>query len=219
MKKYLFALLILASAGSGLTACKDQDKIPAPQTQDVALFFPQESTDSTKRFFKLDAAQFNDAQLAARGLTRPVYEFTIPAFNQRGIHVKAVEVYASFRRSAALFPPVLVGTYTTFPTTISFNSAEIVDKLTRLALTPGLTTNSLFKFKTSTGRYNVVTADAVVFTFEYIRDDDSHIVLTPRSYVKLTPGEALNPPGDSIAILNGNLTMYPYAAVAEFRNQ
>lgn len=206
MKQFAFGLLLFASATGALSSCKDSSKIPAPDVISAPLFFPQVSSDPNKNHFDYATARAS----VASNPTRPVFEFTIDLKDQRDVKIKAVEVYKSFKRGAIIGPRVLSGSYSSFPATVSLNSQDVLRNLPRLiSLLPvgGLPQSYLTSTVsgTTTGTNPILAGDIIIFTFEYVLEDDSRIILTP-----LTPVPLLAP-DPAAQIISGARISAPYA--------
>ncbi len=220
MKKYIFGLLSLVSLG-GLTTCKDEDLSPIPETEDVALFFPQPSPDPSKRSFSLLCAQASVNQLPTRpgcNGQRPVFEFIIPKFEQRSRKIEAVEVYRSYSRISGVDRQplignrILVGTYREFPATVSINSQDAITGLTRVADGGEF---AAVRAATNTQQNAIIGNDAILFTFEYITEGGQRVILTPTT--KLTLKNAAGTITRTITdIPTGPPTATPYAIEGRF---
>jgi hypothetical protein len=215
MKKIAFNLLLLLTFGGALSSCKDQDKLPAPEVEELPIIFPQVTPG--KDFFEIGPAQAAEST----NPTRPVFEFTIDPGNQRDVKLATIEVYRSYRRGALLGPRLKVGDYSSFPATISINSKEAIKDLQRLSAPATGNILSPTEPPTNPSGFNnfIVPNDAIVFTFEYVLQDGRRIVLTPLNKVKLAPGsipESVDVPSGTLATTAAGST-YPYAAVAVFR--
>ena len=174
MKKFFLGLLLLTSAAGTLSSCKDDDKIPAPDREDLPLIIPRfHDKDTVTSFINREAA----AAPRNTNTPRPVVEFEINPSNAD--QLQTVEVYKTYGSSPnatftlfTLSPRVLAEKYDTFPAKFSQNSEQILTGLTRggVALIPN----------GDADRYNNFTVNsAVIFTFEYILKDGRRIVLTP----------------------------------------
>lgn len=206
MKQFAFGLLLFASAIGAFSSCKDSSKIPAPDVTSAPLFFPQVSSDRNKNHFDYATAR---ASIASNP-TRPVYEFTIDLKDQRDVKIKAVEVYKSFKRGNIIGPRVLSGSYSSFPTTVSINSQDALRDLPRLISLPavgGLPQSYLTPTvsATTTGTNPILPGDIIIFTFEYVLEDNSRIILTPLTSVPLLA------PNPAAQIISGGRINAPYA--------
>lgn len=209
MKKIILGLFLLASATATLSSCKDTDKIPAPEYEELPLIFPQVSSDTSKAFIKNDVAILSTNSFAdsvtkyGSSYTRPVFEFTI-APTDRSLKIRTVEVYKSHGVSAGggnytYTPRVKQGDYSSFPATISLNSDQILDGLTfnngaagYFLLVPRLANGSVDPTQKHT-RF-IAGSSVVLFTFEYILEDGRRIVLTPLDRNGVVTGTFTNPP-------------------------
>lgn len=214
MKKLLFGLLLVSALGS-LASCKDSSKIPAPEVTSVPLIFATASTDAEKAYFNFPraAASINNLPRQANP-TRPVFEFSFGIQNQRDVKIRAVEVYKSFRRGNNIGPRVLVGSYTSFPTTISLNSQDALTGLQRLFFVSGQALPTLRNLlgATASNANEIFASDIIIFTFEYVLEDGSRVILTPLSEVKLAAGATTQ-------VISGNQINPPYALYAKFQAQ
>ena len=215
MKKVFFGLLLLSVMGS-LSACKDSSKIPAPEVTSVPLIFPKFTSDPSKSYFDTQRASASINGLAVLpNPTRPVLEFTINLPDQRDVKIKAVEVYKSFQKpNQQIGPRALAGSYSSFPATVSLNSQDALSGLQRLAVVPGDALPSLSPLLLSTpsapgARNPIVNGDFIIFTFEYVLEDGSRVVLTPLTDVRLNGG-------GTAKVISGTQVNPPYALVARF---
>jgi len=214
MKKLAFNILFLLSFGSALTACKDEDKLPAPEVEELPIIFPQVTPG--KDFFEITAAQ----AAPNTNPVRPVFEFTIDPGNQRDIKLATIEVYRSYRRGALLGPRLKVGDYTSFPAVITLDSKQAISGLQRLSAPASGNVLNATEPPEDPTRFNnlIVPNDAIVFTFEYVLQDGRRIVLTPLANIKLANGTTIQVPSGTLATTAAGST-YPYAAVAVFRSK
>lgn len=217
MKKVIFGLLLLSAMGS-LSACKDSSKIPAPEVTSVPLIFPKFTADPSKSYFDTQRASASINQLATlTNPTRPVLEFVINIPDQRDVKIKAVEVYKSFQRpNQAIGPRALAGSYSSFPATVSLNSQDALSGLQRLSFAAGRSLPSLSPLLLSTpsapgARNPILNGDAIIFTFEYVLEDGSRVILTPLTDVRLDG--VGTPPAK---VISGTQINPPYALYARF---
>lgn len=216
MKKLLLGLVLVTSMGT-LASCEDSSKIPAPEVTSVPLILAKASSDPAKNYFdRQRAAASINGLTQLSNPTRPVFEFSFDIPDQRDVRLKTVEVYKSFKRDVTIGPRVLVGAYDSFPATISLNSQDALAGLQRLFLngptatlpTPG---NLLTSTPANPDTPNpLLNGDVVVFTFEYVLQDGSRVILTPLSDVKLANGA-------TVKVISGNQINPPYALYAEFQ--
>jgi len=226
MKNYLTYVLLLLAGMSSLTSCREDSKLPAPAIAgEVPLIIPVITSDPEKNHFDYTRAQLSDTRLANTpdlpNRTRPVFEFSFDLDNSRSKKVKAVEVYKSFLRGTTLGTRVLVGSYTSFPVTISLNSQDALTGLQRvIPQSPGLPYLLDVKSANSTTTNNPISRnDAIVFTFEYVLEDNSRVILTPVNTVTVGPGPgtATTPTTTVQVMATTTQTNAPYAAIAYFR--
>ncbi|HEX8330173.1 MAG TPA: hypothetical protein VF629_21750 [Hymenobacter sp.] len=211
MNKIIFGLLLLTAIGS-LSSCEDSSKIPAPEVTSVPLVVAKPSTDPKKDHFNTTRAAFSITRLASDpNPTRPVFEFTFDIPNQRDVKIKTVEVYKSFKQLTSIGPRVLVGEYSSFPATVTLNSQEALTGLQRLLYVSGVSTPTLDNLlgDTPSSRNEIVSGDVILFTFEYVLEDGSRVILTPLTDVRLASG----PPAK---VISGNQVNPPYALQALF---
>ncbi|MCC3152619.1 hypothetical protein Q3A66_06395 [Hymenobacter sp. BT770] len=211
MKKLILGFLLVSTLGS-LSSCKESSKIPAPSVTSVPLIFPKVSADVEKSYFNTTRAAASIANLARLpDPTRPVFEFSFDIQDQRDVKIQAVEVYKSFQRGINIGPRVLQGTYSSFPAKVSINSQEALTGLQRLFFATGEALPSLRNLlgATPTSPNEVLTGDLIVFTFEYVLEDGSRVILTPLSDVKLTGGATAK-------VISGTQINPPYALYAKF---
>ncbi|MCB2378157.1 hypothetical protein LGH70_11220 [Hymenobacter sp. BT635] len=195
MKKIVFGLFLLVASGAGLTSCKEESNMPAPAVESVPAIFPQ--VNPAKSFFDLNSSK----AATSSNPTRPVFEFTIDLGKERDLKVERVEVFKSYRRGAVVSPRVKAGDYSSFPATVSINSKDALQGLSRLS---GTTLVPVIPAAGPDAFNNLVLAnDAIVFTFDLIVEGGRRIVLAPTN-------AAGSPTGTQI--------LAPYAAIAVFRN-
>jgi hypothetical protein len=202
--------MLISGLGS-LSACKESSKIPAPDVTSVPLIFPVISSDLTKDHFDTQRAGASINNLPNLAIpTRPVFEFSFDVPDQRDIKLKAVEVYKSFQRGNNIGPRVLVGSYSSFPATVSLNSQDALTGLQRLFYATGVPLPTLRNLlgATNSAPNEILTGDRIVFTFEYVLQDGSKVILTPLSDVKLNNG--------TTKVISGNQINPPYAAYGKF---
>ncbi|ALW85447.1 hypothetical protein AUC43_10275 [Hymenobacter sedentarius] len=108
-------------------------------------------------------------------------------------------------------PRVLQGSYSTFPARVFLNSQEPLSSLQRLFFATGEVLPSLRNLlgATPTSPNEVLTGDLIVFTFEYVLEDGSRVILTPLSDVKLAGGATAK-------VISGTQINPPYALYAKF---
>lgn len=212
MKKLIFGLLLFAAAGP-LSSCEDSSKIPAPEVTSVPLIIAKPSTDPEKNYFNTTraAASINSLPFQSNP-TRPVFEFTFDVPNHRDVKIRTVEVYKSFKRQTSIGPRVLVGGYSSFPATVTLNSQEALAGLQRIFYASGATTPTLRSLlgETPTRPNEIFSGDVILFTFEYVLEDGSRVILTPLTEVQLAGGA---PPAK---VVSGNQVNPPYAVQAVF---
>jgi hypothetical protein len=156
--------------------------------------------------------------------TRPVFEFSFDIPNQRDVNIKAVEVYKSFRRGTAgsIGPRTLVGAYTSFPATVSMTSLEAITGLQRVAPATETAPSRLPTLQNvrndAAPRHNVFLGDVIIFTFEYVLQDDTRIILTPLTNVPIAPATT-GGPAQSTQVISGTLINAPYSVTARFLNE
>jgi hypothetical protein len=201
--KFTFRTLFLTLAAiSGLASCREDSKLPAPKLSgSVPLIIPVVSADTAKQYLNYARTRASSATLATLNPpTRPVFEFSFNLDNTRDKKVQSVEVYKSFKRigsaGATFGNRVLVGSYTSFPVTVSLNSQDLLTDLNRIIIPSGPDKPYLLAIKAASPtatNIQVQRNDAIVFTFEYVLEDGSRVVLTPLNYV--TVGA---PPGGTV---------------------
>lgn len=231
MKIAIRTLFLTLAAIGGLAACRETSRLPAPKLAgSVPLTIPVVSTDTAKQYLNYARTRASTAALALLApATRPVYEFTFDLDNTRDKRVQTVEVYKSFKRigSTGTFfgNRVLVGAYNSFPATVSVNSQDLLTDLQRIIYPepPSPPTPYLLALKASNpaaSNIQVQKNDAVVFTFEYILDDGSRVVLTPIKYVTVGASPGGTPPAvTSVPVLATTTQVNaPYAIEAIVRD-
>ena len=209
MKKLLIGLLLLSGLGS-FSACKDASKIPAPDVTSVPLIFPVASSDPEKDHYDQQRAAASIDGLPSQTIpTRPVFEFTFDIPDQRDIQLRTVEVYKSFQRGNNIGPRVLAGSYSSFPARVAINSQDALTGLQRLLYSTGLPSLSPVLGANSAARNQVLSGDRIVFTFEYVLQDGSRVILTPLADVKLAGGAIAK-------VISGNQVNPPYSIYGRF---
>lgn len=229
MKKFVLASLLLTSAAAAFTSCKDDDKDPAPSYTSVGLV--KATVDAVEDTFDLARSQASVNALA--GLdnpTRPVFKFTVDLYSQRDVKITKVYVYKTLRRGATSTvytygPRVLAREVTTFPTTLTFDSQDVLTGLQRIGTSTftdstGKTTANaptLFNIKGADddARNTVFSIDAVVFTYEYdveVNGETRRIILTPTNKVNI-----IAPSTQQVEVISGAQINPPFAVVAPFR--
>ena len=207
MNKLFFGLLLVSALGA-LGSCKDSRKIPAPDVTSVPLILARVSSDVTKSYFDTQRARASATELPTlANPTRPVFEFTFDVPDQRDVQIKAVEVYKSFRRDR-IGPRALVGSYSSFPATVSINSQDALTGLQQLSNTTPPALNDLLG--TTPGmRNSILSGDLVIFTFEYVLQNGTRVILTPLTEVKTASGT-------TVKVISGTQINPPYAIQARF---
>ena len=213
MKKLLFSLLLLVSAGS-VSSCQDKDKLPAPEVKSVPLIFPQVSSDPAKNHFNWQRSRAAESA----NPQRPVFEFTFDLGDQRDVQIRTVEVYKSYRRGATglIGPRVLAREVTSFPATITINSQEAITGLQRMQGQDAPLLPLLFPVKAASPtapNSQIVINDQIIFTFEYVLQDGSRVVLTPLNKVRVA-----SPSTPEVEVVSGTQISPPFAVIATFRN-
>ena len=216
MKKIFFGLLLLSAVGS-LSGCKESSKIPAPEVTSVPLIFPKFTSDPSKSYFDTPrAAASIDGLATLANPTRPVLEFILNVPDQRDVKIKAVEVYKSFQKpNQQIGPRALAGSYSSFPATVSLSSQQALSGLQRIlpvvapSTLPTLSPLLLSTPASPGARNPIVNGDTIIFTFEYVLEDGSRIILTPLTDVRLDGGGIAK-------VISGNQVNPPYSLVARF---
>ncbi|WP_426059595.1 hypothetical protein [Hymenobacter sp. B1770] len=213
MKKLLLSLLVVSATLASLSSCQDSSKIPAPDVTSVPLIFAKASPDPSKNSFDFLRARASINELPSlANPTRPVFEFTIDIPDQRDVKIREVEVYKSFLRGTRLGPRAFVGAYNTFPATVSLNSQTALTGLQQLVFTSNASLPSLSSLvgATPTARNPIFNGDIIVFTFEYVLQDGSRVILTPLTDVRLDDGSVAK-------VISGTQINPPYALYAKFQ--
>lgn len=196
------------------SSCKESSKIPAPAFTSVPLIFGKVSDDVSKSYFDFVRGRASIVELdTLPNRTRPLFEFTIDIPNQRDVQIKSVEVYKSFKRLTRIGPRTLVGAYESFPTKISLNSQQALAGLQQLTTPTGAlpSLNALVGASPEV-RNPIFSGDVVVFTFEYVLQDGSRVILTPLSEVRLANGTITR-------VISGNQINPPYAVYGIFQTR
>ena len=225
MKNIFASVLLLVSVAGSLTSCVDKSKLPAPPLAgSVPLITPVISSDPEKNHFDFTRTQVSDTRLATdvniTNRTRPVFEFSFELNNNRDKKVKTVEVYKSFLRGTTFGTRVLAGSYNSFPVTVSLNSQQALTGLQRvIAQAPALPYLLEVKGATAAAPNPILRNDAIVFTFEYVLEDDSRIILTPVTATAVGPSPGgVVPSSPTVQVLATTTQIRaPYAVVAVIR--
>ena len=232
MKNHIASLLLMLVVAGSLASCREESKLPAPKISgSVPLIFPQISSDPAKAYFDYDRARLSTNNLNnpsflpnIKDRTRPVFEFSFNLDNTRDKKVKVVEVYKSFYRPPSFGPRVLYGSYSSFPVTISLTSQDALTDLQRV-ITGQTPLPYLLNVKgannVQANNLSALKTDAVVFTFEYILEDDSRVILTPVINTAVGPAPGGTPPATSTVPVLAATTQVnaPFAVVATFRDK
>lgn len=192
MKKFILGLVLLSTAAGSFTSCKRDENIPAPEADTVPLAFPQVSTDPARQFYNLATARAS----VASNPTRPVFEFTLTPSGSGNSQLASILVYKSFRRGGAFGPRVLAGEYTDFPATVSINSQEALTGIARAGGNPVIAAST-------TQTNQLLSQDAIVFTFDYKVADGTVFTTTPVDATgTISPAATTlaNPPYSIIAV-------------------
>ena len=226
MKHSFRSFLLTLVAFSTLASCRDTSKLPAPKLLgSVPLITPVLSADTAKQYINFSRARASNAALTNLSpATRPIFEFSFDLDNSRDIKVATVEVYKSFRRTGnppTVGPRVLVGAYNSFPVTISFNSQDLLTGLQRLVIPTDGSAAYVLNLKAANPAASnllIQRGDLIVFTFEYILEDGSRVILTPiiNTKVSLTAG---GPANTTVPVLAATTQINkPYAMEAVIRD-
>lgn len=217
MKKLIIGLFVALTMGS-LSSCKESSKDPAPAFTSVPLIFPKLSTDVSKSYFDTQRARASNNELATLpNPTRPTLEFTLELPDQRDVKIQSVEVYKSFKRGNFIGPRAFSGSYSSFPATVSLTSEQALAGLQQLFFGTALPTLSPLASQTpATVRNPILSGDIIIFTFEYVLEDGSRIILTPLSDVRLNNPTNLVP-APTAKVISGNQINAPYALYAKFQ--
>ena len=225
MKNLVLSLLLVSAIGS-LTGCKEDSKIPAPAVTSVPVIFGKVSSDINKSYYntRRAAASINNLPTTVSNPDptlppdpfigqRPVFEFSFDIPDQRDVNIAAVEVYKSFKRGITIGPRAFVGAYTSFPATVTLNSQDALTGLQRLFTASGATGPTASNLLASTpGQQNqILSGDQIVFTYEYVLQDGSRVILTPLTDV------TLNDKITKVKVISGNQINPPYAVYATFQ--
>lgn len=219
MKNIFFGLSLLIVGTGALAGCRETSKLPEPAFESMPLIIPEYSSDIKKTYYDFRRARASFDYLAD-SLTRPVFEFTINPTN-RDIKIRTVEVYKSFGstvgtpapppgikspaplgRNFSFGPRVKVGEYSSFPATVTVRSDVAIADLPYYPAGLGGISQLVAPINNSLFANAIAPGTAVVFTFEYVLEDNRRIILTPL---------------DSRGSVTGTFAAAPYAAVALFK--
>ncbi|WP_139919985.1 hypothetical protein [Hymenobacter sp. DG01] len=172
MKKFLYALLLAASALS-VSACRDEDNLPFPKTEEFPLVFTNLTTQNT---FKLADVQ---------GTGNPTTTFNIEVKGGDASKIEAIEVYRSFRgynkpaagvtRAIGTGPRVLLRTVAPSSGSIEVSINDLITGLTRAS---GATQTGA---RVALTRASLEANEGFLFTYELVLKDGRRIVYTPLS--------------------------------------
>jgi hypothetical protein len=220
MKNFALAASLLLASSAALTSCYDRDRDPMPEYSSVALV--KATIDPAT-----DTLALRPAQAAENtNPTRPEVRFTIDLYSQRDVKVTKVYVYTTLRRgtgtSISYSSRALLTEVTTFPTTLSFNSQELLTGLYRLG-TPTLdTTDSVMVYpafpfiRLPTQATAIFANDVILLTYEYELENGKRIILTPvtnrTGIITGTTG-----PRQNYEVITGSQIQPPYALPIIFR--
>lgn len=180
MKNYFASFLLLLSAVTGLSSCRESSKLPEPKNESIPLIIPEIT--ASKSFFPFRRSQLSEQiridSLSSRPdyYTRPEFQFVVNP-SQGYAELQTVEVYKSFRRGTTFGPRVKIGDITSFPATVTLTSQEALKGLFPSASAGTLAVLANPAILTLNNR--IVRNDAIVFTFEYVLKDGRRIILTP----------------------------------------
>jgi len=213
MKNFITAGTLLALATVSLTSCYDRDRDPMPEYSSVALV--NATLDPATATIPLLPAR----AAAATNPTRPEIRFTIDLYSQRDTKVSKVFVYRTLRRgsTAAVYsysPRFLLAEVTTFPTTLTFNSQQLLTDMVRLTTdaNTGAVTAVPYIPPTATAVNRIFTGDTFIFTYEYELENGQRIVLTPT-----TKQTSSSPTTQAYETITGSQINAPYALVVPIR--
>lgn len=171
MKKFLYALLLAASTLS-VTACRDEDNLPFPKTEEFPLVFTNLSTQST---FKVADVQ---------GTSNPTASFAIEVKGGDANQIEAIEVYRSFRGfnvptsgnpAIGLGPRVLLRTVPPTSGDVEVSINDLINGLTRPS-GPSQTGT-----RVAITRASLRANEGFLFTYELVLKDGRRISYTPLS--------------------------------------
>lgn len=222
MKNYFASLLLLLSAATALSSCRETSKLPEPAYENIPIIFPEINPEKASFDYNAARVSVNDARRL--NVTRPVFEFVINP-SKGYTEIQTVIVYKSFSRAGVLGPRVKQTEVSEFPATITLDSQQALDGLYPSSQTytvdaAGQPTTVpvrplvLAVKGANDGAPNridppTVQKNAIVFTFEYVMKDGRKITLA-----QLNP--AVNT-ASSGSLLPSSFVNTPLAAVAEFK--
>lgn len=206
MKNFALAASLLLASSAALTSCYDRARDPMPEYTSVGLV---KAT--------VDPATDTIAYVPARAAVstnpvRPKVTFTIDLYSQRDVKVTKVYVYRTLRRGTTTFsysPRFLLTEVTTFPTTLTFDSQQLLTDMVRLDATTNPATVVPYIQTAATSPNRIFQTDSFVFTYEYELENGERVVLTPTT--KTTIGS------QTYETITGSQINAPYALVVPIR--
>lgn len=206
MKNFAFAASLLLASSAVFTSCYDRDRDPMPEYTSIGLV--KATLDPAT-----DTIDFTTARAApATNPTRPIVRFTLDLYSQRDIKITKVYIYRTIRRGTTTFsysPRFLLDSVTTFPTTLEYNTQQLLTGVSRLDLTTKPITVIPAINPVPTFPNRIFNNESFLFTYEYILENGKRIILTQTNNKKVPTGA----PGDSTVFqtVTGAQSLEPYA--------
>lgn len=216
MKNFAFAASLLLASSAVLTACYNRDRDPMPEYSSVGLV---KAT--------IDPATDTISYIPARAApstnpTRPNVTFTIDLYSQRDVKITKLYIYRTLRRGTTTFtysPRFLLDSITTFPTTVTYNSQQLLTGMVRLDATTNPVTAIPYVQSLPTSPNRIFQTDSFIFTYEYVLENGKRIVLTPTTNTKVTTAATPTTPAttQTYGTITGSQILAPYALVVPIR--
>jgi hypothetical protein len=214
MKNFALAASLLLASSAALTSCYDRDRDPMPEYSSVALV--KATIDPAT-----DTLALRPAQAAENtNPTRPEVRFTIDLYSQRDVKVTKVYVYTTLRRgtgtSITYSSRHLLTEVTTFPTTLTFNSQQLLEGMYRLGADNAGKATSYPYIRLANQTNSIFANDVILLTYEYELENGKRIILTPVTIKKATV-TGTTEPEQEYEVITGSQIQPPYALPIVFR--
>lgn len=194
MKKPFLALL-LAAVTLSFSACRDEDNLPYPQTEEFPVIFTT---------ITAGQSSFRVAEVNA-GTGNPTATFDIEVKGGESNQIDAIEVYRTFRgfnvpttgnAALGLGPRALLRTVAPNSGSIDVSINDAINGLTRAT---GATQGGA---RTPITRTSLRTGEGFLFTYELVLRDGRRIVYTPLQRGVVTGAQANAPYSGLVNIVN-----------------